>query len=113
MPYISIKTPKEISADKATEIKTMLGKAIGILPGKTERWLMVSFEKQDYIYFAGDNAPSAIIEVSLFGKADSGHYEKMTGEICEIISDKLDIPKDRIYVKYSETQNWGWNGSNF
>lgn len=26
---------------------------------------------------------------------------------------QLSIDPSRIYVKYSETPNWGWNGSNF
>ncbi|MBQ1519226.1 MAG: hypothetical protein IIZ53_05155, partial [Ruminococcus sp.] len=33
--------------------------------------------------------------------------------ITGILTDQLGISSDRIYVKYSEVANWGWNGSNF
>ena len=37
----------------------------------------------------------------------------MTGEICKIFNEELGIEPNRIYVKYEEVANWGWNGENF
>ena len=114
MPYISTTTTVSVSAEKEAILKTKLGKAIEILPGKTEKWLMLSFEDNVRMYFAGDNSkPCAMVEVNLLGSAAPEYYEKMTAEVCDVFSDVLSIPKDRIYVKYEESLNWGWNGSNF
>ena len=113
MPYISIKTPFRTEKDAATKIKAELGEAITILPGKSERWLMVSFDAQDAMFFAGSSEPSAIAEISVFGKIDPAAAEKLTREVCRIISENTEIPQNRIYVKYAETNLWGFDGSNF
>lgn len=54
-----------------------------------------------------------MVEVALFGKASAAAYNKFTAQVCEILSDVLGIPSDKIYVKYEEVGNWGWNGGNF
>ena len=33
--------------------------------------------------------------------------------VCGIYETELRIPKDRVYVKYEESDKWGWNGTNF
>ena len=37
----------------------------------------------------------------------------MTTEVCKISEEELGIPQNKIYVKYEEVENWGWNGRNF
>ena len=112
MPYIKIRTNKEVSDDKATNIKTKLGNDISIL-GKSEDWLMVDIEKADNLFFRGEKTDIAYIEVKLFGRNDNSHYNNMTREITNNISNNLGIDASNIYVSYYETSNWGWNGNNF
>lgn len=113
MPFIGNKVTVKISKEKEKAIKEKLGKAIELL-GKSEQYLMVGFEDNYKLYFAGENLEKgAFIEVKLFGKASSEAYEKLTVEICKIYEEELNIPKDKIYVKYEEVSNWGWNGFNF
>ena len=40
-------------------------------------------------------------------------FDALTGSICKIINEELDVPYDKIYVKYEEVEYWGWNGRNF
>ena len=110
MPFIGNKVTAKISEEKEKIIKEKLGKAIELL-GKSEEYLMVGFEDNYKLYFAGEKR--AFIQVKLFGKASSEAYEKLTVEICKIYEEELKIPKDKIYVKYEEVSNWGWNGFNF
>ena len=67
MPFIGTKTNVELSSQKKETIKQKLGQAISIIPGKSESWLMVSFEYVPDMYFKGngDNA-MAFIEVKIF-----------------------------------------------
>ena len=44
MPFISTKTNKSISDATAKTLKEAYASAIELLPGKTEKWLMLSFE---------------------------------------------------------------------
>ncbi len=113
MPYIHLRTNTHIAPAKAEAIKTALGQAISLIPGKSEQWLMVDIEPEQLLYFQGTDAPAAMVQVSVFGSANPAAYEKLTARICGILNMELDIDDARVYVKYDETTNWGWNGGNF
>ena len=112
MPYVETKTNVKITKDNELELKSALADAIAIIPGKTERWLMLSFEDELPMYFAGSDAP-CMIEVKIFGKMSDRDAEKVTSAICTSVEKALSISADRIYVKYEEAPKWGWNGANF
>ena len=114
MPYININTSAEVTAEKGELLKSKLGKAIETIPGKNETWLMISVEDNQKMWFRGDDsAPSAMVEVKIYGSADKMYYDAMTSSVCSILDEVLGVPSDRTYVKYEECFNWGWNGSNF
>ena len=113
MPFINVKTNTAVSADKEESIKAQLGQAITSIPGKSEGWLMVGFEPEYKLWFKGTNDPAAMVQVSIFGGADRSAKNKLTGKISEIIGAELGISPSRIYVRYAETDDWGWNGANF
>jgi hypothetical protein len=114
MPYINTTASVKIPADKEKRIAAALGKAIENFPGKTERWLMLNFTDGSSMYFAGDaSAPSAMVEVKIFGTAPASAFDGMTRDICAIFGRELGIPADRVYVQYEECSRWGWNGGNF
>ena len=52
MPFIGNKVTAKISEEKEKIIKEKLGKAIELL-GKSEEYLMVGFEDNYKLYFAG------------------------------------------------------------
>jgi phenylpyruvate tautomerase PptA (4-oxalocrotonate tautomerase family) len=114
MPYINTRTNIEISKEKEELLKQKIGKAIELIPGKSEDWLMVSFEDQASLYFRGKtDKPIAFVEVKLFGASTKEAYQKLTAELTSIIANELDIATNQIYVRYEETKYWGYNGNNF
>ncbi len=114
MPYINVKVSTKLTAEKMTELKAALGKAIEAIPGKSEAYLMVCIEDEQNIWLAGDNsAPKAFVDVRILGKAGSEDYSRMTGEVCGIFDELLGIKGKDIYFTYSEYSQWGWNGKNF
>ncbi len=114
MPMIQTKTTTAISNEQELTLKAKLGKAIAILPGKSEQWLMTSFEDNCRMYFKGDNSnPLAFVEVKVFGKINPAAADKLTAEICDIFEEVLEIAPADVYVKYEEVAMWGWNGGNF
>ena len=113
MPFISITTNAAVTDENAVSIKTALGKAISVLPGKSENWLMVNISDNNRMYFKGTDSPAAMVKTELYGKADPAKLSALTSEITAVLGDTLSIPADRIYVSYLCTENWGWNGSNF
>jgi hypothetical protein len=66
------------------------------------------------LWFGGEKLDKgAYVSVSLYGSAPRAAYEKMTGQICDLLSDKLGIPGSAVYVTYHPVSDWGWNGKNF
>ncbi|MBR6335826.1 MAG: hypothetical protein IKR90_06725 [Clostridia bacterium] len=114
MPYIKTTTNLPVSDAARENLTRKLGSAIALIPGKTEAWLMLSFVDNVPMSFKGDSSENyAMAEVSLYGEASPAAYNRLTAAICEIYGEELDIPAGNIYVKYEETDHWGWNGSNF
>ena len=114
MPYIETKVSTPITVEQEKILKEKLGAAIENFPGKTERWLMLNFEDNCRLWFMGNqDAPTAYVEVKLFGDVNQTGAEKMTKAVCEIMEEVLKIPADRTYVKYEGIGTWGWNNQNF
>ena len=114
MPFINLKTNISVNGEKEEKIKSELGRAISILPGKSEAWLMLNFEDNCRLYFKGDNKnPLAFVEVKVYGSLQKDSCDSLTKEISGIIEKELGVKKDGIYVKYEEVEYWGWNGANF
>ncbi len=114
MPYINTKVSVGVPKEKEENIKKKLGKAIELIPGKSEQWLMVAFEENCSLYFKGSaEKPMAFVEVKLFGRSTKDAYQKLTAEITTILKEELSIPADCVYVTYTEVDHWGWNGNNF
>ena len=112
MPFINVKTNSSVSKEKETTIKAQLGQAITAIPGKSEDWLMVGIEPEYILYFKGSDAPCAMVEVSILGSASAGALTNLTSNITDILTNNLNISADRIYIKYTQHPEWGWNGIN-
>ncbi len=113
MPFINTKYSADMTAEQETAIKTALADAVQLI-GKTENWLMVGFEPNCSLYFKGEKSEKiAFVDVSLYGNSSKSAYEQLTAAICKTLNSVLGVPADKVYVKYSPTENWGWNGGNF
>lgn len=112
MPFVNIKTNASVSKPQEIAVKTGLGKAIELLPGKSENWLMVGFEPECPLYFRGsDSEKIAYVEVNVFGKVSRPAADRLTAAITDLLERELGIRQ--VYIKYEEAEIWGWNGSNF
>ena len=114
MPFISSKVNVEVSKEKEIILKEKLGKAIETIPGKSEAYLMLEIQDNCKLYFRGDNSTGiAYVEVKILGAENPAAFDKMTGVICNIFEEVLNIAPDNVYVKYEAVSNWGYNGHNF
>ena len=114
VPYIEISTNASLDPAKIETLKAKIAASLAAsFPGKTENWLMVRVSAGETMFFAGSPAPCMMVDISLFGAQSKANYQKMTAAVCRLAGDECGIPADRVYVKYSEYDKWGWNGSNF
>lgn len=112
MPYIGVKLSVNSTQDQNDRLKSKLGKAIALLPGKSEGHLMVGIEPNVTLYMAGSNAGSAaFVEVKLLGRSTREAYSALTEEICRILQEDYSITDT--YVKFEEIETWGHNGRLF
>ena len=113
MPFIDSKITVKITPEQKEEIKAELGRLIATLY-KPESYLMVGIEDSYDLWMGGKKLDKgAYVAVSLFGDATKAAYEKLTGQICGMLSEKLGIPGSAVYVTYHPVNDWGWNGKNF
>ena len=113
MPFIATKTNVKITPEVEKNIRAEFGKAIELIRGKSEYWLMLSFEGDKMMAFRGTDEPCAMVEVEILGTASDSEYAALTKKITEILTAHLTLDKDRIYIKYEEISVWGNGGENF
>ena len=113
MPFIDSKVTVKVSDQQKEEIKSELGRLIATL-NKSETYLMVGIEDAYDLWLGGKKLEKgAYVAVSLYGEAPKAAYDKLTGQICDLLSEKLGIPGNAVYVTDHPVSDWGWNGSNF
>ena len=113
MPFIDSKITVPVSASEKEVLKSELGKLITTLH-KSETYLMVGIEDNYDLWLGGKKLEKgADVSVSLYGNASPDAYDRLTGQICDLFSEKLQIPGNAVYVTYHPVNDWGWNGRNF
>lgn len=114
MPFIISRVNVDVSSEQEKKIKTSVGRAIELVPGKTEEYLMMIFENNSHIWLRGKNfEPSAYIEMKIFGNESHHGYNALTAEITKIYNETLNINPNNIYVLYDDIHTWGVSGFTF
>ena len=107
MPFIISKVNIPINAAQEIKLKTRLGKAIELLPGLSEKYLLAGFESDCRFYLRGKNDEAiAYIEVSVFGNENHLGYENFSAAITKIFVDVLNVPPMNIYIKFNDIAAW-------
>lgn len=109
MPFINVKTSVKVDENTKTSIEKKLTESITLLPGKSANYFMCAVEDGISFMFHGDKAPTAFVEVKIFGKSTREGYEKLTARICDILEEELGVGADYCFVKFEEVANWGFN----
>jgi len=113
MPYINLKTNCTLNDQNKTLLKSGLGKAIELIPGKSEQWLMMTLEGDHTMYFGGrDDKGICLVDVCCYGEPNADAYAKVTAAVCDLMHEVLGVDPADVYIKYSETMYWGGNGVN-
>ena len=111
MPLIKVQTSLPNSKNHK-EILEVLSNELSQLTGKSENYVMTILETNVAMSFGGSDDPSCYVEIKSIG---SIKQDKMSESFCRLISNKLDIPPNRIYISFEDVdgQNWGFNGRTF
>jgi phenylpyruvate tautomerase PptA (4-oxalocrotonate tautomerase family) len=109
MPYISIAMGKELSQDQKDRLAHELGRLITIIPGKTEKGLIVHFH-DGALYKGGEEIPCAYIDLRVYTKTTEEAKQGFTKETCAYIAKEFGVPVENQYLTIQEFDNWGSRG---
>ena len=111
MPFIVSRVNLPLSKEKETELKEWMGRAIELVPGKSEEYLLLDFQDNCHLWLRGDNSkPAAYIETAIFGNEDHAGYTALTEEFTRAFHTVLGIPPENVYIKYDDITAWGVGG---
>ena len=111
MQYIGVSTSKRLSDDQRDALKVALGEKISVIPGKSEKALMIDIADGHTMYFAGEKRELAFIDVRCFGSTEFANKKAFTEAAFAVVQQTTGLPEDGIYLTYSEFANWGTKGS--
>lgn len=111
MPFLNIQTSCAVSREQETKLKSRIGKAISLVPGKSEAHLLLSLRDNCRLWLGGDDqAPIAYIEAAIF--ANEGHfgYPAFAAAVTQAFCDVLGIASERVYLKFEDIAAWAVGG---
>ncbi len=114
MPYLKIQTNQEIEAAAAQNLLSEASRLVAAQLGKPESYVMVALQPPLPMLFAGKPDATAYLELKSIGLPES-KTAALSAALCELMETHLQIPKERIYIEFSDAPRamWGWNGATF
>lgn len=107
MPFVDVRTSCPVTAEQEIKLKAGLGKAISLIPGKSESSLMVQIAGGSRMWFGGsEEGPIVMANVSIYGTAPESAFQKFGEAAVQLFQEALGAK--HVYVKFEETTNWAW-----
>ncbi len=110
--FSSAQPPDEPALDgMLASFSTLLARELG----KPERYVMVSLTPRATMSFGGSRAPACYAELKNVGTLSGERVEQLSEILCAAIAKALSLPKDRIYIEFTNADGalWGFDGGTF
>ena len=84
-----------------------------MIPGKTEKALMVDFSEKSYhVFSAGERRDLAFVDVRLLQDCEKFANKKaFTEAVFELMEKETGLTADDVYLSWGEYDTWGTKGS--
>ena len=114
MPLLQILTNQSLDAAQQADLLRAASKQVATLLGKPERYVMVAYEHNSSMLFAGSDAPLAYLELKSIGLPDNRTGE-LSNALCELMQQQLGVTADRVYIEFANAARnmWGWDSGTF
>ncbi len=111
MPLISIETNQELAGE---DILKEVSQGIAAMLNKPQEYVMVKYQHNPNMLFAGDNQPLAYLQLKSLGLPEH-KTPQFTMSLCNLMQIHFDVTPERVYIEYSSPARhfWGWNNSTF
>lgn len=115
MPLISIETNQTLdNSDILNESLKSISSAVASLLGKPESYLMLKYEHNNNMLFAGNDQPLAHLKIKSLGLPEDQTAE-FSSELCQLMETHFKVPSERVYIEFAnpERHMWGWDSQTF
>ena len=114
MPLLKLTTSIDPAPEHA-HLLANLSRLVADRLGKPESYVMTALEHPELMTFGGTTAPTCYVELKNVGRFTPELTEQLSSELCERLSAGLGVPKERIYIEFSDAQGylWGHDGDTF
>jgi phenylpyruvate tautomerase PptA (4-oxalocrotonate tautomerase family) len=114
MPYLTVTTSAEISADATKLFLGEASKAVAAGTGKPEQYVMVKVEAGQAMLFAGSDEPAAFLELKSIGLPATG-VQGLAASLCGLASKHLGLQGERTFIVFQDVKSpmWGQGGEMF
>ena len=114
MPCIIIKTNQSLSKETQINCCQSVSLKIAAILGKPESYVMTLLEEQISMTMSGTTEPAVYIELKSINLPEDQTTE-FSRQLCQYISELLEIKPKRIYIEFSNVQRhlWGWDNRTF
>jgi phenylpyruvate tautomerase PptA (4-oxalocrotonate tautomerase family) len=115
MPLLRIQTSRNIPEQGREALMRALSKAMAEGLGKQEKYVMVTVQPALSMIMSGSDAPSVLGELRSVGSFTGEQTSALSRTLCDLLSKKLDVPTDRIYINFEGVTptHWGYDGKTF
>ncbi len=116
MPYLDFALAKTIGSEQEELLKAEAARIMQRYAGKSENWLYVRIAGGQSLFFQGKRVEQGgVVQIQLVGSLAGSQKKEIITEIGRVLESQLGIPKDQVYIVFTEAkgENWGWNGQAF
>lgn len=106
MPYVHMSIAKKLTDEQQEAVKTSIGQLIEILPGKSEKVLMIRMDDDQRMYFRGVPENCAYVNVCLFLMSPDEKKGEFARAFVASLSELAGIDTANIFLSFSEFGNW-------
>lgn len=112
MPYLLIQTNSPLRDEQQTALLDAASKIVSSQLDKPEDYVMASFVPAARMRFAGEESPTAFLELSSIGVPDAKR-NPLVAALTELVVKSCDIKAERIFIVLADIQArfWSSNGA--
>lgn len=107
MPFIDVKASCTVTGEQELRLKAELGRAVALLPGKSEESLMLRFTDNCRMWFAGaQHGPIVMLDAAIYGSAPPEAASAFGSRAVALCKEVLGA--ETVYFKLAQTTDWAW-----
>jgi len=116
MPLLNLYTSaKQLEEPALSQALASFSKLLASELGKPERYVMVGLVPRLEMSFAGSRESACYAELKNVGRLSHDKVERLSEVLCDAIAKALEIPRNRIYIEFTNAEGalWGFDGGTF